>query len=167
MALSMLGACRRLVEEAGPPFAFAPGAAYRLRLGWGDALDGLETIEIAADRTARLVRRTATGWVTAVVALNDAQSAAVTGAIQHWRVPQWLRVYMDPDVNDGEQWLLCLEQSGAVHTSYCSNHGPAERDAFRAALLELVVPAASAWTALPDAQRRDGDRELWHAIDGR
>jgi hypothetical protein len=131
MVGAALCACSRLVEIPGPQFSFDPNAAYGLGLGWGSGWEGLETFELSPDGTLVLIRRHGDGWQRAVATLAADQLASVTRAVVTYGVASFHRLYEDPGVHDGEQWVLCLEQGGRRRVVYCNNHFAPGIRAFR------------------------------------
>jgi hypothetical protein len=162
-AASALCACSRLVEVPGPQFSLDPNAAYGLGLGWGSGWEGLETFELSPDGTLVLIRRHGDGWQRAVATLAADQLASVTRAVVTYGVAGFHRLYEDPGVHDGEQWVLCLEQGGRRRVVYCNNHFAPGIRAFRDAVLAAVDATALGWTAGTDSPLREQGQALWQA----
>lgn len=163
VALVALSACSRLVEIPGPPFPFDPDAEYCLGLGWGSGLEGLETFDLRPDGTVVLVRRHGGAWQQAAAALAAGQLKSVTQAVVSFQVASFNRLYEDPDVLDGEQWVLCLEQGGRRRVVYCNNHFAPGIRAFRDALVAATRAPHLAWTAVTASAMRDHGQALWRA----
>ena len=165
LAVALGSSCSRLVECDGPPFSFDPRAPYRLILGWGSGMDGLETFDLQANGALQLVRRLvhrqSYSWEEAAAVLTPQQIAAVGELVVGHGVAGYRRLYEDPDLRDGEQWVLCLEQGGRRRVVYCNNHFPPGIREFRDALLAAVEAEQLLWSPQKDLGQREHDVHLW------
>jgi hypothetical protein len=86
----------------------------------------------------------------------------VTDAVVRCDVANFKRLYEDPGMHDGEQWVLCLEQAEHRRVVYCNNHFAPGIRAFRDALLH-VVGTALVWQPVEASRHRAHERALWQA----
>lgn len=164
LALSMTG-CSDVTVVRGAPFTFDATRPYRVAIGWGGGLSGMDTIEVFSDGKANGERGDAAHpqVQAATTTLSQRQVAAVTALIGRCGLAD-LACHYDAHVYDGTQWILDLEQDGKHRTVYCDNHFPQQLVDFRSALQVAVAADTWPWLEAPSQRPLPLEQRLWDAV---
>ena len=144
---------------------FSASLPFRISLGRGSGLYGLETIAIDENLLAILHRETNAGWETCSVKLTIDEWGTVVDAIEQNDLLSLSREY-HAKIADGTQWVLWIEQNGQSKTVYCNNFFPDQIRNF-AAVIDTVFDIDDdmlEWKPVPDKLVGNHDNELWAAI---
>jgi hypothetical protein len=148
---------------------------YRIEFGRGSGWHGLDTIKIRQDGTVTLHRlsreyigQVANDFVeTATLQLRPESLARVREAVDGTGVLGLYREYHEPDVADGTQWVLWVQQGEGETSVYCNNYFPKAIVRFADALDGILAEGGLGeveWHRVPDAEARNHERELWDSI---
>jgi hypothetical protein len=91
----------------------------------------------------------------------------VQAAVEDTRVLGLERVYRNPDISDGTQWVLRVRQGEGDKVVYCDNKFPRTIEQFAErldAILNEHGLAAVEWRKVPGRENRQHELELWHSI---
>ena len=147
---------------------FHSSQPFRISLGRGTGMHGLETIEIDENLNAELYRQTDNGWETCVVELTIEEWGAVSDSIAEHDLYALDRAY-HAKVADGTQWILWVRQNGNAKTVYCNNYFPDPLRSFARDIDSLfdIDDDLLEWTAVPFNLAGDHDETIWDAIKDR
>ena len=144
---------------------FSSSLPFRISLGRGSGLYGLETIAIDENLLAVVHRETSAGWETCRVELTINEWGAIVDAIEQNNLFSLDRAY-HANVADGTQWVLWIEQNGQSKTVYCNNFFPDQIRKF-ADEIDIVFDIDDdllEWKSVPDKLIGNHDNRLWAAI---
>jgi hypothetical protein len=178
VALWRLHADRRGAPDRGDELrTLDPSMPYRIEFGRGSGWHGLDTAKLLQDGTVTLHRQARgtdrdTGrihvfWETATLKLSRQALEKVVAAVEANRVLDLDRVYREPGVFDGTQWVLWVEQGGKEKSVYFDNRFPGEIVRFAAALDGILAENGSDkvdWHRVAAADAGKHQRELWASI---
>ncbi|MEZ6038717.1 MAG: hypothetical protein R3F29_14640 [Planctomycetota bacterium] len=157
--------CSDVTVVRGAPFSFDATRPYRVAIGWGGGLSGIDTLEVFSDGKANGERGFA-GHPQAQAAsttLSPRQVATVTALIVRFGLED-LACHYDAHVCDGTQWILDLEQDGRHRTVYCDNHFPKQLIDFRSALQVAVAADTWPWLEAPSQRPLPLEQRLWDVV---
>ena len=79
------------------------------------------------------------------------------------------RMYSDPNIADGTQWVLWIQQAPSERAIYFNNSFPSQINAFAGsldAILQGAGLASASWTAIPKEQGTAEQKALWGRLQG-
>ena len=137
---------------------------------------GLETarlrtdghVELHATRSVRKGDTTYMHWERAELQLSSERVAELRQLVSKHDLAGLQPRYRDPDIADGTQWVLLLQQGEFRHAVYCDNKFPPELEAFARALDQLLQRsgvADASWSRVPDKRAGSHDQDLWRAVE--
>jgi hypothetical protein len=153
-----------------------PGAPYRIELGRGSGLYGLNTVQILHDRTVTLHRRGREHGgqtlpeefvETATIHLSVEDLTEVLDAVEDTGVLSLYKEYHEPGVADGTQWVLWVQQGQRETSVYCDNYFPKSMVRFADALDRILARNGiehANWRRVDDDEALSYDRALWDSI---
>jgi hypothetical protein len=155
-----------VVKDDRPVFRLDPGQPWRIEFGRGSGMQGLDTAKLDQDGRLVLHRQKWNGWQTATALLPPDVVAKVLEAVEANRLLELDKEYR-ANVNDGEQWVLWVQQGDREKAVYFDNHFPDAivrfAEQFDAIVSGSVGPDLR-WRAVPSIQSGDHQRELWESI---
>lgn len=147
-ALVGLSACGRRETVAGGPFEFDAKKSFSLTMAWGATHAGYSSVRLAEDGACEFVRGGYV-WKQAKVFLAAAQLNAIGESAVRCRVQDWMLVYSDSSVVDGEDWFIEITQGDARRTTFCFNCFPAQVVDFKVSVIAAIEDAAPVWSDIP------------------
>ncbi|HEX2751482.1 MAG TPA: hypothetical protein VHM91_25960 [Verrucomicrobiales bacterium] len=175
--------------DTRPAFTVDPAKPFVVELGRGGGMDGLEIIRVDGSGHARMqrfaTRQHADGGYyysreSASLHLPAARTKKLTEIVNSLRLTEMGRSYSRPDIADGSQWILWIQQSPFEKSIYCNNAFPADIREFAERLDHLIEQAglfvtswlpvqsggfpASWWMPVPGRGEDYEERLLWHRI---
>src|SRR5687767_12389306 len=124
----------RVEKDDRPAFTIDRAQPFRLEFGRGSGWHGLDTVKL--DETGRFVvhRMKSTrqddvnvlSWEGATLQWPREAVAEVLKSVESNGLMRLHRVYHDPDIADGTQWVLWIKQGEREKSVYFNNSFPAE-----------------------------------------
>lgn len=90
-----------------------PTKAFQIEFGRGSGWHGLDTIAVESSGAVTLFRRGADAWETGTLSLPSKAVDDVVAAVEGNALLRLNRVYQDPRVADGRQWVFRARQGRA------------------------------------------------------
>lgn len=157
-----------------PVFYLDPARPWRIDLGRGSGLHGLETVTLDQSGRVLLYRytdeyddtRVGTRWETAADVLPREAVASVLSVAASTQLTLLNREYHAP-VADGTQWVLRIRQGEHNKAVYFNNHFPDTVVRFAARLDEVIatnVGRRLRWRAVPADAPPGPASELWDSV---
>jgi hypothetical protein len=139
---------------------------FLIELGRGSGWHGLDTVRVLDDGTTTLCRQAGGDWETAEIHLPPEGVARVRDSIKNHELLQLNASYHDPNIADGTQWVLRLQQGGTEKAVYFNNRFPAEITRFATELDEVLEEygAGATWRRVAYLNQRNHERALWESI---
>lgn len=148
-------------KDDRPPFRIDPNSPYRIELGRGSGMFGLETVRITQDGNVVLHRQgNAATWFKGTMHLSEDTLKQVLKAVEDNKLIGLHKAY-HANVWDGTQWVLWIKQGDNEKAVYCDNYFPPEIVKF-SEFLDKVLAASGNVIWLPASS--DHARELWESI---
>jgi hypothetical protein len=165
----------KVVKDSRPAFCIDPDRPWRLEFGRGGGWHGFDTAKL--DQTGRLIlhrlksesrgNTITISWETATAELPAEAVAKVLKAVEENHLLELDKAY-HAAVEDGTQWILWIRQGGREKSVYFDNHFPDSIVRFARRLDEILARSAGPnlrWRAVPAAEERKHERELWESIN--
>jgi hypothetical protein len=164
----------KVVKDDRTPLRIDLGWPWRIEFGRGSGWHGLDTIKLDHDGRAvfhwlqreRKGGATFLSWETSTTRLPRDVVAKVLEAVEVNRLLELDKSYY-ANVHDGTQWVLWVRQGEREKVVYFDNHFPDSIVRFAEQLDAIVsgsVGPSLRWRAVPYAQARDHEQELWDSI---
>ena len=164
-----------VVPDDRPVFHIDPDRPWRIDLGRGSGMDGLDTVTLDQSGRVRLYQHTEAWlhneiglpWETAEGRISPDAVAAVLAAAASNRLTELQHKYLT-NVCDGTQWILRVRQGENEKAVYFDTHFPDAVLRFAAKLDEIVaadVGAGLRWRPVLGVDRPGPQRELWESIN--
>jgi hypothetical protein len=155
--------------DTRPAFVLDGSKPFVIELGRGSGWHGLDVVKIDETGAVRLARvEGRQNPESASLQLSNADVATLVGLINTNRLTSMGRVYSDPRVADGTQWVLWVEQSPSQKSIYFNNSFPSQINAFAGgldALLQKAGLSAAKWSVMPAQQAQDQQKALWARVE--
>jgi hypothetical protein len=154
--------------DTRPPFVLDPSKPFVIEFGRGSGLQGLDIVKVDDTGEVKLSRTEGrqNAECTSLL-LSSADVAAVVRLVNTNQLSSMGRVYSDPRIADGTQWVLWIEQSPSRKSIYFNNSFPNQITAFANGLDGLLQKAglnAAKWSPLAAQQSKDQQQALWSRI---
>lgn len=157
----------KVTRSNGPVFEVDATKVYRIELGRGSGIDGLETVAISSDGAVVLHRLTKPqGWVTGTLVLPHDALKRILTSLKVEKVMAMADAY-HADIADGTQWVLAVTQGDRRKAIYFDNHFPQPVLRFSSVIdteLRAAGESALRWKSVPRARWGDQDTRLWDSI---
>ena len=154
--------------DSRPAFVLDASKPFVIELGRGSGMRGLDVVRVRETGLVELYRIAGGQNVeSASLRLSNADVATLVGLVNSQRLTGMGRTYSDPNVADGTQWILWIEQPPSTKSIYFNNSFPDQITAFAKgldALLHGAGLATVAWTPVPRQQGREHQAALWARI---
>jgi hypothetical protein len=158
-----------VTPDTRPAFVLDPSKPFLIELGRGSGWRGLDIVKVDETGTVQLSR--IEGRPTAQAAslkLSSADLAALVGLINANQLTSMGRIYSNPRIADGTQWVLWIQQSPSQKSVYFNNSFPNQITAYATGLDALLQKAglnSAKWSPLPTPQSADRQKALWARIE--
>jgi hypothetical protein len=140
--------------DTRPAFVLDASKPFVIELGRGGGLDGYDIVKFDQSGKLELTRRTASGdYDLAALQLTNDEVQALVQLVKTNQLTSMGRMYSDPHIADGSQWILWIEQQPAEKSIYFNNAFPAQITALADgidALLDKADRQTVSW--LPDPE---------------
>ena len=158
---------------AAPGSRLDSARPWRVELGRGSGMVGLNTVAVGSDGTATAYRlrvedRGRPFWETTTLRLPPEAVDEVRVAVDQHRLLGLGRVYRAAGVHDGTQWVLRVVQGDFEKAVYFDNRFPRAIEGFADDLDRVLAAnglAEAQWTRVPDAEARNHEQELWRSTE--
>jgi hypothetical protein len=168
------GPASRVVVDDRPVFDLDAARQWRIDLGRGSGLDGLETVTVNQSGRLLLYQRTdeldgtvvRSRWETAADVLPPEAVASVLAAATSNQLTLLRRAY-HADVYDGTQWVLRIRQGEHDKAVYFNNHFPERVVRFATKLDEIIATTVGPrlrWRPVVVFDGPPPEHELWESI---
>lgn len=137
--------------------------SFRIELGRGSGMHGLQTVRVEQDGTVTLARfkKFPDEWKKTQFPIKPIAVAEIVKAVEKTGVMKLDRRYT-AEIWDGTQWVLWIKQGDKEKSIYFDNKFPDEIKSFADELDKIVDAAMPAKVEWHDAAKPD--RELWDSI---
>ena len=155
-------------SDTRPAFTLDVSKPFVIEFGRGSGWHGLDVIKIDGTGAVELHRIASGANIEAAwLRLSDAQKKELADLVNAQRLTSMGRTYTQPDVADGTQWVLWIQQMTMEKSVYFNNAFPTEIKAFAAGLdglLENAGLSKASWTLIPNQQGIDQQAAVWARI---
>ncbi|HEV2296737.1 MAG TPA: hypothetical protein VGR35_23045 [Tepidisphaeraceae bacterium] len=155
--------------DTRPTFVLDASKPFVIEFGRGSGQHGLDIVKVnetGAVQLSRIEGRPNAEF--ASLQLSSTDVATLVGLVNTNQLTSMGRMYSDPRMADGTQWVLWIEQSPFQKSIYFNNFFPDEITAFESGLDALLQKAGSGtamWSPLPRQQAMDQQKALWGRIE--
>lgn len=155
--------------DTRPAFVLDPSKPFVIELGRGSGLDGLDIVKVTETGSVELYRIAGGQHVeSASLRLSKADVSKLVSLANARQLTGMGRGYSDPNIADGTQWVLWMEQSPSEKSIYFNNSFPPQITAFADGLDALLRDAGSGtvtWRPVPKQQGIDLQTALWARVE--
>jgi hypothetical protein len=155
--------------DTRPAFVLDPSKPFVIELGRGSGWHGLDIVKVDETGAVKLSRvEGRPDAESASLQLSRTDVATLVGLVNSNGLTRMGRMYSDPRVQDGTQWVLWIEQPPSQKSVYFNNSFPAQITAYANgldALLNKAGLSAAEWSPTPTQQSMDQQKALWVRIE--
>ena len=136
---------------------------FRLELGRGSGLYGLDTLSISDTGTVLAHKHVNSGIEQTSFSITPAEIAAILSLVESKRIMSLDREYHDERIADGTQWVLLAKQGEELKSIYCNNRFPDEITGLATELDSIlnIKNRKLEWTA---ATVNEVETRLWDSL---
>lgn len=158
-----------VTPDTRPAFILDPSNPFVIELGRGSGWNGLDIVKVQETGAVQITRFEGRPMTeTASLQLSSADVATLIGLVNTNHLTKMGRMYSNPHIHEGTQWVLWIEQSQSQKAIYFNNSFPNQIIEFRNgldALLQKAGLATAKWTELPAPQADAQQKTLWARIE--
>jgi hypothetical protein len=154
--------------DTRPAFVLDPSKPFVVEFGRGSGWHGLDVVKVDQTGSVQLSRISGQNVESTSLQLSNTDLATLVGLVNANQLTSMARMYADPRIVDGTQWVLWIEQSPSEKSIYFNNSFPNQITAYAHgldALLQKAGLSAATWSALPKQRAIDQQKALWAHIE--
>jgi|GEM_PF-5359270 len=149
------------------PETLGPGQAFEFQFGQGSGFEGLNVVKILPSGEARYDYGDVTAWQKKTFRVSQEAMQELADKINALGILNMGKVVSDPDVRDGEQWIVLIKTEGTARSIYFDNRFPVQVRELAAFVHERVVEPYTKNLRPEPVSDFDHDRlqqELWDSV---
>jgi hypothetical protein len=121
------------------PETLRPGQDFEFQFGQGSVLEGFNVVKILPSGEARYDYGDINAWQKKTFMVNQEAMQELADKINALGILNMGKVVSDPDVKDGEQWIVLIKTEGKARSIYFDNRFPAQVKELAAFVHERIV----------------------------
>jgi len=168
LAIALSG-CSKVESDTRPAFTLDASKPFVIELGRGSGWHGLDIVTVNQTGAVELRRIASDGSVEgASLQLSGSQVKELVDLVNSSHLTAMGRSYSDPNVEDGTQWVLWIQQSPSEKSIYFNNSFPGKITGFADQLdaeLQKAGLSGVSWTPVAKQQAADEQKALWARIE--
>lgn len=149
-----------------PAFVLDAAKPFVIELGRGSGWDGLDIIKVNETGAVKVFRRTnGQDGESTSLQLSSADMATLVDLVNTNQLTSMGRMYSDPSISDGTQWVLWIEQSPSAKSIYFNNAFPSQIMAYSNRLDSMLQKSGlntAIWSSMP--RHFEIESALWSRI---
>lgn len=158
-----------ITPDPRPAFVLDSTKPFVIEIGQGSGLDGLDIIRVEDSGMVLLTRFVSQlKPESASLQLSKPELVSLVSLVNKLQLTDMGRVYSDPRIVDGTQWVLWIEQLPSQKAIYFNNAFPEPIIAFVSELSTMLDAAGAStvtWQVMPADEANQQQSKLWSRIE--